>query len=50
MEKRSLDRQGILPDLLEVDKELIAKVVNYLDSITIPSTGANEFQMEVDAD
>ena len=50
MKKRSLDRQGVLPELLQVDKELIAEVVSYLDSITIPSSNASEFQMEVDAD
>ncbi|XP_021749384.1 uncharacterized protein LOC110715117 [Chenopodium quinoa] len=50
MKKRSLDRQGILPDLLEVDKGLIGEVVTYLDSITIPVNGEDEGHMEVDAD
>ncbi|XP_021738357.1 uncharacterized protein LOC110704851 [Chenopodium quinoa] len=48
MKKRSLDSQGLLPQLLEVDRDLIGQVVHYLDIVTI--TGDDEGHMEVDAD
>ncbi|XP_021736527.1 uncharacterized protein LOC110703077 [Chenopodium quinoa] len=48
MKKRSLDSQGLLPQLLEVDRELIGQVVHFLDIVTI--TGDDEGHMEVDAD
>ncbi|XP_021759192.1 uncharacterized protein LOC110724104 [Chenopodium quinoa] len=46
--KRSLDSQGLLPQLLEVDRDLIGQVVHFLDTVTI--TGDDEGNMEVDAD
>ncbi|XP_021769867.1 uncharacterized protein LOC110734117 [Chenopodium quinoa] len=48
MKKRSLDNQGLLPQLLEVDRDLIGQVVHFLDTVTI--TEDDEGHMEVDAD
>ncbi|XP_021755275.1 uncharacterized protein LOC110720547 [Chenopodium quinoa] len=48
MKKRSLDSQGLPPQLLEVDRNLIGQVVQFLDSVT--DTGDDQGHMEVDAD
>ncbi|XP_021715297.1 uncharacterized protein LOC110683258 [Chenopodium quinoa] len=48
MKKRSLDSQGLLPQSLQVDRNLIGEVVQFLDSIT--DIVDDHGHMKVDAD
>ncbi|CAO2838091.1 unnamed protein product [Amaranthus hypochondriacus] len=52
MGKKKLDHLGLLPEILEVDKDLVAQAVDYLNNLFI-HTGqveAEDTMMEVDAD